>query len=364
MLFKMDPLSQEGGSFCGWGGEMGGVRRVLSFELKLVWDEGFRLMIRGDAETVCRTPVRRHRRRCCACECRIDRQINGSWYAYTGRAATSSDTPVAGRRKGSGDAALPKAFTFTQEMKAIEDVIAEYGNIDTDRTYVGGCSMGGAGTVSMVTAYPDFFAAAFPICAVGTFDEETAQKPAENGMPVYLIPLHRRHHRQRLQQRLHVRAAHQCRRGGPPDPVRAFHCARRAGGDLPDARPLELGCVHRSFDCEGEYVDSGVAPPGSITASLWTTTSSTPLQRASTAWTTAIQLYGHKREFGGVITEAPLSGQCHQLKQTPQFHRRGGDAPPARPDVSRRTGGRRYGAPTVGCHNRVFLYYAPINHSS
>ena len=36
--------------------------------------------------------------------------------------------------------------------------------IDTDRIYIGGCSNGGYMTMEMVITYPDYFAAAYPIC--------------------------------------------------------------------------------------------------------------------------------------------------------------------------------------------------------
>ena len=73
------------------------------------------------------------------------------------------------------------------EMAAILHVLEEHPNIDTDRIYVGGCSMGGGGTMNIINAYPEFFAAAFPICAAGTITEEAAAAFAANGMPVYLI---------------------------------------------------------------------------------------------------------------------------------------------------------------------------------
>lgn len=45
--------------------------------------------------------------------------------------------------------------------------ISQYAdNIDTDRIYIGGLSMGGRGTMRMVAQYPDFFAAAYPISPV------------------------------------------------------------------------------------------------------------------------------------------------------------------------------------------------------
>lgn len=48
---------------------------------------------------------------------------------------------------------------------AIDNFIAEHRkNIDVTRIYVGGYSMGGKMTLKMLVAYPEMFAAAFPIC--------------------------------------------------------------------------------------------------------------------------------------------------------------------------------------------------------
>ncbi len=46
----------------------------------------------------------------------------------------------------------------------IDDYIAAYDDIDEDRVYIGGCSNGGFMTMKMIIAYPQMFAAAFPIC--------------------------------------------------------------------------------------------------------------------------------------------------------------------------------------------------------
>ncbi len=73
------------------------------------------------------------------------------------------------------------------EMQAILEVLEQYPNIDKDRIYVGGCSMGGGGTMNMINTYPEFFAAAFPICPAGSITDEAAAAFAANGMPVYLI---------------------------------------------------------------------------------------------------------------------------------------------------------------------------------
>lgn len=72
-------------------------------------------------------------------------------------------------------------------VKAIMDeVIAKY-NVDTTRIYVGGCSMGGMSTIDMVTAYPDLFAAAFPICCASILQPEAASALAESGTVTYFI---------------------------------------------------------------------------------------------------------------------------------------------------------------------------------
>lgn len=47
----------------------------------------------------------------------------------------------------------------------IDQTIVDHPDIDPNRILIGGCSMGGYMTTSMLLAYPDFFAAGFPVCA-------------------------------------------------------------------------------------------------------------------------------------------------------------------------------------------------------
>lgn len=69
---------------------------------------------------------------------------------------------------------------------AIDEFIAQNQNrIDTTRIYVGGFSMGGKMTLKMATSYPDFFAAAFPMCPAYSPSDE--QLEAISDMPVWLI---------------------------------------------------------------------------------------------------------------------------------------------------------------------------------
>lgn len=67
----------------------------------------------------------------------------------------------------------------------IDDFIAQHiDNIDLSRIYIGGYSLGGKMTLKMAVAYPEMFAAAFPICPAWVPDEAAAEKIAD--MPIWL----------------------------------------------------------------------------------------------------------------------------------------------------------------------------------
>lgn len=54
---------------------------------------------------------------------------------------------------------------YTQSLKELIDTfVAEHPDIDRNRIIIGGCSNGGYMTMNMVLQYPDYFAAAYPIC--------------------------------------------------------------------------------------------------------------------------------------------------------------------------------------------------------
>ncbi len=54
---------------------------------------------------------------------------------------------------------------YTEALKAlIDEFIGLHSDIDKDRIYIGGCSNGGFMTMRMIISYPDFFAAAYPVC--------------------------------------------------------------------------------------------------------------------------------------------------------------------------------------------------------
>lgn len=69
---------------------------------------------------------------------------------------------------------------------AIDEFIAENkDNIDLSRIYVGGYSMGGKMTLKMSIAYPEMFAAAFPICPAWSPSAELAANLAD--VPVWFV---------------------------------------------------------------------------------------------------------------------------------------------------------------------------------
>jgi predicted peptidase len=56
---------------------------------------------------------------------------------------------------------------ITDNLQAVSDILDSLGrefNLDPDRIYISGMSMGGAGTWYMITKYPGRFAAAVPVC--------------------------------------------------------------------------------------------------------------------------------------------------------------------------------------------------------
>ena len=56
-------------------------------------------------------------------------------------------------------------LTIPEKMvKLLMDSLSQKGEADTKRLYLGGLSLGGFGTYDLVIHYPNYFAAAFPIC--------------------------------------------------------------------------------------------------------------------------------------------------------------------------------------------------------
>jgi len=69
-------------------------------------------------------------------------------------------------------------------VKLLMDSLAEHKIADKKRIYLGGTSLGGFGTYDLVIHYPDYFAAAFPIC--GQANVELYPKKAKK-VPVWIF---------------------------------------------------------------------------------------------------------------------------------------------------------------------------------
>ena len=61
----------------------------------------------------------------------------------------------------------------------VDEVVANRGDIDRSRLYVTGLSMGGYGIWSFISRYPEYFAAAVPICGGGDPFHLPANRPPE-----------------------------------------------------------------------------------------------------------------------------------------------------------------------------------------
>jgi predicted peptidase len=69
-------------------------------------------------------------------------------------------------------------------VKELIDSLVDNGKVDTRRIYLGGLSLGGFGTYDMLSRYPDYFAAAFPIC--GAMDIPRFLERARN-VPLWIF---------------------------------------------------------------------------------------------------------------------------------------------------------------------------------
>lgn len=67
-----------------------------------------------------------------------------------------------------------------QLVKKLMDSLLDNGIVDERRVYLGGLSLGGFGTYDLLTRYPDYFTAAFPICGaanIPAFLERSSHVP-------------------------------------------------------------------------------------------------------------------------------------------------------------------------------------------
>jgi predicted peptidase len=73
---------------------------------------------------------------------------------------------------------MPANPSETPLMKAVMELVQKYidsGKVDAKRIYVMGLSMGGMATYDLIARYPDFFAAAIPICGAVNVERFTVK---------------------------------------------------------------------------------------------------------------------------------------------------------------------------------------------
>ena len=94
----------------------------------------------------------------------IQRKLGGAAYVLAPQA------PSFWMDSGAKNPLDPKEFAnskskYTKPLKAlIDEFIKLHPDVDTKRIYIGGCSNGGFMTMRMILSYPNFFAAAYPVC--------------------------------------------------------------------------------------------------------------------------------------------------------------------------------------------------------
>lgn len=97
-------------------------------------------------------------------EAQIRANMGGTAFADPANQAKNPSYVLAPQMRG--------AWNGQQAVALIKEVIAAHPDIDTDRIYIAGCSMGGMGTWDTILADPDLFAAAMPICPARAPSEE------------------------------------------------------------------------------------------------------------------------------------------------------------------------------------------------
>ncbi len=84
---------------------------------------------------------------------------------FGGAYVLAPQTPTFWMNDGSGQYGNSGKSMYVEALKAcIDEFVAKNPAIDENRIYIGGDSNGGFMTMRMVLDYPDFFAAAFPVC--------------------------------------------------------------------------------------------------------------------------------------------------------------------------------------------------------
>ena len=104
----------------------------------------------------------------------IQAKLGGAWIL-------APQTPTMWMDDGSGQYGRTGRSMYTEALMALieEFVEARGSRIDPKRIYIGGCSNGGFMTMRMIVDYPDYFAAAYPVCEA-LYDETISDEDIQN----------------------------------------------------------------------------------------------------------------------------------------------------------------------------------------
>ena len=103
-------------------------------------------------------------------------------YTTTGGLSLRGEFTVRGRRFAGKLSALGSPERAETLLALIQEVVDEF-SVDRRRIYITGQSMGGSGTWGMLAYYPDFFAAAVPVCGTGNVD--SAKRIVAGGVNIW-----------------------------------------------------------------------------------------------------------------------------------------------------------------------------------
>ncbi len=93
----------------------------------------------------------------------IQRKLGGAAYILCPQCPTFWMDYGAGRKAQPAKQGVESIYV--EALKSlIDEFLEDHPDIDRDRVYIGGCSNGGFMTMRMIVSYPDFFAAAYPVC--------------------------------------------------------------------------------------------------------------------------------------------------------------------------------------------------------